>query len=33
MFALGEVDLKYRVSYSDYRQADVTTAIRVPGAR
>jgi hypothetical protein len=33
MFALGEVDLKYRVSYNEYRQADVTTAIRVPGAR
>jgi hypothetical protein len=32
-FAVGDVDLQYRLNYHDYRQADVTTAIRVPGAR
>ena len=33
MLAIGEVDFRGTVSYHDYRRADVTTAIRVPGAR
>jgi hypothetical protein len=33
MFAVGEVDFRGSVTYQDYRRADVTTAIRVPGAR
>jgi hypothetical protein len=33
MFALGEVDIRGSVTYHEYRRADVTTAIRVPGAR
>jgi hypothetical protein len=32
MFALGEVTFRGGVNYHDYRRADVTTAIRVPGA-
>ena len=33
MVAVGEVEARYSLDYHDYRQADVTTAIRVPGAR
>lgn len=33
MLAIGEVDVRGSTTYHDYRQAEVTTAIRVPGAR
>lgn len=33
MVAIGEIDAHYSLDYHDYRQADVTSAIRVPGAR
>lgn len=33
MFAIGEVDVRGTTAYRDYRQAEVTTAIRVPGVR
>jgi hypothetical protein len=33
MVAVGEVTGRYLLAYHDYRQADVTTAIRVPGVR
>ena len=33
MSAVGAVDLRYTLNYHDYRQAEVTTGIRVPGAR
>jgi hypothetical protein len=31
--AVGEVDMRYTLNYHDYRRAEVTTGIRVPGAR
>jgi hypothetical protein len=33
MLAIGEIQAHYSLSYHDYRQADVTTAIRIPGDR
>ena len=33
MMAIGEIDAHFAQSYHDYRRADITTAIRVPGAR
>jgi hypothetical protein len=33
MSAVGEVDMRYTLSYHDYRRAEVTTGIRAPGAR
>lgn len=33
MLAFGEIEAHYALSYHDYRQAAVTTAIRIPGAR
>jgi hypothetical protein len=33
MLAFGELEAHYALSYHDYRQAEVSTAIRVPGAR
>jgi hypothetical protein len=33
MLAVGEVDVRYTLAYHDYRQAEVTTGIRTPGAR
>lgn len=33
MVAVGEVEARYSLEYHDYRQADVTTAIRVPEVR
>ena len=33
MVAVGEVEARYKLEYHDYRQADVTTAIRVPEVR
>ena len=33
MLAIGEVEAHYTLSYHDYRRADITTAIRIPGAR
>lgn len=31
--ALGQFDLRYSLQYQDYRRADVTATIKVPGAR
>ncbi len=33
MFAIGEISAQYSLNYHDYRQAQVTAGIRVPGAR
>jgi hypothetical protein len=33
MVAVGQVEARYSLEYHDYRQADVTTAIRVPEVR
>src|SRR5262249_50306283 len=30
--ALGEYDMRYSLQYHDYRQADVTTKVGIPGA-
>jgi hypothetical protein len=32
-FAIGRLDLRYRLDYHDYRRADVTSTIRVPDVR
>jgi hypothetical protein len=33
MLAIGELTVQYSLNYHDYRQADVTAVIRVPGVR
>ncbi len=33
MVAVGEIKVRYLLAYHDYRQAEVTTGIRVPGVR
>ncbi len=33
MFAFGPVDVRYQLDYDDYRQADVTSTIRIPDGR